>query len=411
MTPPSVSSSILSETTGEGTFKPKFSLPQDIQAIFWLAGLPLLVAAWWPWVLLRPNRLAEGELLRLPPTQAVLATVLALALPLAARWQPRWLGVLAAAVVGVGLWQLGHLTGMAVAGQAEAARASASSGFWLWSLGAVLAVYGNQLLAPHAEQGGRGQTVALGWSRWLWLLPIVAVAGSGQLAAWSVVQEWQAQHERFGTELLTHLKLVMLALSAALVLGAPLAVWAARKPNRAAALLGLTSGIQTLPSLALLGLLIAPLAWLADHVPLLRAWGVSGIGVAPALVAMTLYALLPLVRGGILALRNLNAGVLDAARGMGMTPWQVFWQVELPLSLPMWLSGLRQAAVMLVGVASVAQLIGAGGLGYFILGGLQAGAADLILLGALPAAGLALLLDGGLRLAERLLQRRIGETP
>lgn len=381
------------------------ALTVDAQALFWLAALPMLAAVWFPWVMLRPNRLAEGEFAGLPVGEQLLGGILTLAFPLAARWWPQVLAVLAAAALMVGLWWLGAHTAGALSGQGESARASASSGFWLWLLGSVAAVYGAGVSIR--QQGARTFPFTL-LARWLWLPLALFVLLSGHLASWSVMQEWQAQRERFGAELTQHVRLVGLALGSALLLGVPLAVWSTRRERVGAAALALASGIQTVPSLALLGLLIAPLAWLADQVPLLRRWGISGIGTAPALVAMTLYALLPVVRGGVLALRGIAPGILDAATGMGMTPGQRFWRTELPLSLPMWLSGVRQAAVLLVGVASVAQLIGAGGLGYFIFSGLQSGAADLILLGAIPAALLALLLEGALRLAETGLARWLG---
>ena len=217
------------------------------------------------------------------------------------------------------------------------------------------------------------------------------------------------ERERFAfpAGLRTHM---LVALGAALFIGVPLTLWAARRPRLAGALLSFANAVQTVPSLALLGLLIAPLSALAHAVPALRDLGVSGIGVAPALSAMTLYALLPLLRNGLEALRGVPEGVKDAARGMGMTPAQVFRRVELPLALPVWLSGVRQAAVMLVGVAAIAALIGAGGLGTYIFKGLQGAAADLILLGAVPAALLATLLDAALRGAERWLGARLGSV-
>ena len=219
------------------------------------------------------------------------------------------------------------------------------------------------------------------------------------------------QRDRFGQELGRHLYLIVFALLLATLIGAPLAVWASRNARVSGTVLGLAGGVQTtVPSLALLGLLIAPLSVLANTFPALRSVGISGIGVAPALTAMTLYALLPVLRNGVVALRGVSPGALDAARGMGMTDNQRFWRVQLPLALPVWLSGIRQAAVMLVGVASVAQLIGAGGLGYFIFSGLQSGAADLILLGALPAALLAIGLDALLRGLEALLGARLGRV-
>lgn len=376
-------------------------LPTDLQTVFWLAALPLSAGAFLPWVLLRPNRLALGSYQGLPPAETALACAVAAGLVACARFFPRALTLLASAALALGVWWLGSRTGAALAGQGEAARASASSGAWLWLLGAGIATYGAGLVG---ERLGGAQR----FLRWLWVPLVVAMVLGGHLAGWSVVREYAAQQDRFGQEVAQHLRLVLSSLGLALLLGAPLAVWAARRERVAGAVLGLAGAVQTVPSLALLGLLIAPLAALSSAFPVLRSLGISGIGTAPALTAMTLYALLPILRNGVVALRGVQAGVLDAARGMGMTGAQRFWRVQLPLALPVWLSGVRQAAVVLVGVASIAQLIGAGGLGYFIFSGMQSGAADLILLGAIPAALLAVLLDALLRGLETWLGRRYG---
>ncbi len=381
----------------------KIALAGDLQAVFWLGALPMLAACCLPWVLLRPNRIAQGEYLPLPTAHLALGLVLALAVPLTARVWPRLTGVLASVALALGFWWLGTRTGAALQGQSDIARASASSGVWLWLLGAGIAVYSAGLLA--ARLGGIHR-----WLPWLWLPLLLATVLSGQLAHWSVIRELGGQQSRFVQELLQHLRLVLSALGLAVVIGAPLAVWASRRERVAGTVLGLANGIQTVPSLALLGLLIAPLAALSSAFPALRAMGISGIGTAPALTAMTLYALLPILRNGVVALRGVSPGVLDAARGMGMTDNQRFWRVQLPLALPVWLSGIRQAAVVLVGVASVAQLIGAGGLGYFIFSGMQSGAGDLILLGAVPAALLAIVLDTLLRGLESVLGRRLGRA-
>ncbi|AWN24390.1 ABC transporter permease [Deinococcus irradiatisoli] len=363
----------------------------------------MLAATFLPWVLLRPNRLAAGEFLRLPLPEMLLGVAAALLPALAGRFFPRAAPLLASFSLALGAWWLGSRTGAALSGQAEFARASASSGVWLWLLGAAITVYGAGLAG---QRWGGAQR----WLAWLWLPMVLAAALTGHFASWSVVAEYRVQHDRFLQELWQHLRLILSALGLATLIGAPLSVWASRSARVSGTVLGLAGGIQTVPSLALLGLLIAPLSALANAVPGLRSLGVSGIGVAPALTAMTLYALLPVLRNGVVALRGVLPGVLDAARGMGMTDNQRFWRVQLPLALPVWLSGIRQAAVMLVGVASVAQLIGAGGLGYFIFSGLQSGAADLILLGALPAALLAILLDIVLRGVEALLGRQLGRA-
>ncbi|WP_343757148.1 ABC transporter permease [Deinococcus depolymerans] len=370
----------------------------DVQAVLVLAALPVLAGAWLPWVLLRPNRLAPGEYLRLPLAWTAALLVLAL-LPLAAaRWRPALTWVPATLALLLAVWLLGTRTGAALVGQAEFARASAASGAWLTLLGAGVAVYGARLCGGPRAAG------------WAWLPGLAALLLTGTLADWSVLVEGRSEGPRWVQELAQHLRLVGTALGLALLIGAPLAVWASGRERVAGAVLGAANAIQTIPSLALLGLLIAPLSALANAFPALREAGVSGIGVAPALSAMTLYALLPVLRNGVVALRGVPAGAVDAARGMGMTASQRFWRVQLPLALPVWLSGVRQAAVLLVGVAAVAALIGAGGLGTYIFKGLQSAATDLILLGAVPAALLAVAVDAALRGLESLLARRLGRA-
>ncbi|MEF2279784.1 ABC transporter permease [Deinococcus sp. YIM 134068] len=373
----------------------------DVLAVLALAALPMAAGALLPWVLLRPNRLAPGEYLGLPPVLGAVALGLAFLPLLTARLRPglTWLPASLAPVLGV--WLLGDRTGAALVGQAEFARASAAAGLWLFLLGSGVAVYGARLVAP-----GRVSPLL----PWLCLPIVLALSVGGHLSSWSVLAEARSEGPRWGQELARHLWLVGWALSLAVGIGAPLAVWASGRERVASLVLGLANAVQTVPSLALLGLLIAPLSALATAFPALRDLGVSGIGTAPALVALTLYALLPVLRNGVVALRGVPPSVVDAARGMGMSPGQLFWRVRLPLALPVWLGGLRQAAVLLVGVAAVAALIGAGGLGVYIFKGLQSAAADLILLGAVPAALLALGLDAALRGLEVLLGHRLGRV-
>jgi ABC-type proline/glycine betaine transport system permease subunit len=135
----------------------------------------------------------------------------------------------------------------------------------------------------------------------------------------------------------------------------------------------------------------------------IRDLGVSGIGVAPALIALTLYSLLPLVRNTYAGLNNVDNAIIDSGRGMGMTPAQRFLQIELPLAFPVIMAGVRNAGVALVGIGTVATVIGAGGLGDFVIQGIVNTSIDQILLGAVPAIALALVLDAGLRGIEGLL--------
>lgn len=134
----------------------------------------------------------------------------------------------------------------------------------------------------------------------------------------------------------------------------------------------------------------------------IRDLGVSGIGTAPAIIALTLYSLLPLVRNTYTGLRNVDPAIIDSGRGMGLTPRQIFFQIELPLAFPIIMAGVRNAGISLVGIAAVASIIGAGALGDFILLGVNSTSIDLILLGAIPAIVLAVFLDALLQLTEAL---------
>jgi osmoprotectant transport system permease protein len=149
----------------------------------------------------------------------------------------------------------------------------------------------------------------------------------------------------------------------------------------------------------LFGLLMAPLTALGEALPFLRDLGVRGVGLTPAILALTLYALLPIVRNTVSGLDSTPAAVLEAARGQGMTDAQVFFQVEAPLAAPVLLAGLRITVVQTIGLAAVAALIGAGGLGALMFQGLFANASDLILLGATLIVALAVAADVVFRLA------------
>ena len=191
-----------------------------------------------------------------------------------------------------------------------------------------------------------------------------------------------------------HLALVSLAMAIGLLLAIPLGVLAARRPVLARFALGAANGLQTIPSLALFGVLLT--------VPLL-----GGIGPAPAVVALSVYALLPLLRTTVIGLQGVPAGLLQAGLALGLTRRQVLWTIEFPLAWPVILTGIRLATVGSVGLATVAAAIGAGGLGVFIFRGIATVDHGLIMAGALPAAALALLLDGLLGLDLGFSRRRL----
>lgn len=241
--------------------------------------------------------------------------------------------------------------------------------------------------------------LSMGLTRSRMALLLAGVAGVWWLCAalWleplALVQEFQVRSALFYRALGEHLALVGIAVSASVVLGVATALLIRRFSASQSAAFAVLNFLQTVPSLALFGLLLAPLAWLGANVEWLAALGVSGIGWTPALLALTVYSLLPVVRNTCVALEAVNPAVLDAASGMGMRPVQRFWQVRLPLALPVLLEGVRITTVQAIGLTAVAALIGAGGLGDFIFQGLGQAAMDMVLLGALPIIAMALVAD------------------
>ena len=260
-------------------------------------------------------------------------------------------------------------------GGGAAPRVSPALGFW----GLPMASY---VLIQHAGiPRGRGRMLVLLLAL---LLPAALILAGGRGERVSVLVEFSARRGRFLAETLTHLRLFGLAVAAAALIGVPLGILASGRKDLAAPLTAVVDGVQTIPSMALFGLLMAPLSALSRAVPALRAMGIRGIGAAPALVALTLYAMLPVVRNTIAGLAAVPDAALEAGRGMGMSSRQLFRRVRWPMALPYVLAGLRTASVQAVGNTAVAALIGAGGLGIMIFQGLGQAAPDLILLGVIP---------------------------
>jgi osmoprotectant transport system permease protein len=351
-----------------------------------LLGLPLLTIA--------PNRLVSGRglpLLALDSGAWLLAPLWVLATAVMLR-QRRALHAACAAVAAVWLFALVDFAGAEAARQAallpELARVSLGGGFWL-ALLLMWAIYADALqrAAPRRWLAALAHALLLLLPAWL--------LHSGALDALSVLKEYASRPDVFQAALGRHLQIVATTLAAALLIGLPLGLAAARRPRLAQPLFVLLNGVQTVPSIALFGLLIGPLAWLGQTWP---GWGLQGIGLLPAVIALTLYALLPIVHGVVSGLQQVPPAALEAATGMGMSRRQRLWQVELPLALPVLLSALRLTTVQLVGLAVVAALIGAGGLGAIIFQGLLSSALDLVLLGVLPVVALALAIDTAFRL-------------
>ena len=270
-------------------------------------------------------------------------------------------------------------------------RTSFGGAFWLLVLVSWLA-------AGDAIQRLRLRVPAIVVANLAVIAPCVALLAAGQLAELSVMKEYANREGVFRTAFATHLQIVLFTLVPTLLLGVPLGIASFRRERLGRPVFALLSVIQTVPSIALFGLLLAPLALLAVHVPALGRLGIGGIGIAPAIIALTLYSLLPVARSTAAGLAQVPRPAIEAAAAMGMTRSQMFRRVEVPLALPVLLAGLRVATVQAVGLAVVAALIGAGGLGALVFQGLSSSAIDLVLLGVVPVVALAAAFDAGFRL-------------
>jgi osmoprotectant transport system permease protein len=235
---------------------------------------------------------------------------------------------------------------------------------------------------------------------------LILLSLGGALDQISLARELAGRGERFMNEFRDHLFITGLSVGFSCLMGVPLGILIYKRARIRTAAFSVLNMIQTLPSLALFGLLIAPLAFISAEWPLLRELGIRGIGWAPAVIALTLYALLPIVRNTFSGFSAVDAGVIDAGRGMGMGRAQMFFKVELPLAAPIILNGLRIAGVQNIGNTAVAALIGAGGFGVFIFQGLGQSAIDLVLLGAVPTILLAVACDFAFQFVIKLLSPR-----
>lgn len=417
------------------------------------AGLGL-VALVLPWLEVKPSRIAGGTF------QGAFGWGSGWPFALVVLWALVGItrGRIQGLILGLATLIWGLLAGQAahhfLQGQSDSARASLAAGFWI----SILALYVGYFAAY--RRGGLLSLITLPIA----LAVLIALGSFNPLGPIVELSSWRDQ---FNTELWRHLALAGTAVILSVLVGVPLGVLATRGRSFSW-ILSLVSFLQTIPSLALFGLMLPVLAGLSQSVKLgvvlailfvgllamrllwavwrplafalalpltllvlilggvwlygligpdglhivpnglLAESGVRGIGAAPAVLALTLYALLPVALNVYTGLRGVPDSAKDAGRGMGMSPAQLFWRVEFPLALPLVLEGLRGAASLTIGITTVAALIGAGGLGFFVLRGVEGGANDMVLLGAIPVIVLALVADTLLRLAGTGLRRRLG---
>ncbi|MBI6628829.1 ABC transporter permease [Pontibaca salina] len=364
---------------------------------------------WLPFLTLRANRIVAGEGAApwevadpIASTAALIAIAAGLTLGLLpSRPWVRFAGSLIGLAGLVVLLALGAAT--LLKGADNLARVSPAAGFWC-----LLAVI--MLLMADAIGGLRPGP------RLRFALLAVVLAGlavllwSGALNDLSPMQEYRTRAAAFRTATWRHVALALGSLGVAAAIGFPLGILAFRRDRVRAVTLPVLSFMQTIPSLAMFGIMIPILGWVGDTVPGAQSIGIAGIGFAPAFVALLLYSLLPVVANTVAGLGAVPATSVEAARGMGMTAWQRFWTVELPLALPVILAGLRIVLVQNIGLAVIAGLIGGGGFGTFVFQGLNQTATDLILLGALPTVLMALvaaiLMDIVVEIAQPTLNRK-----
>ena len=354
--------------------------------LFAVLGLAALLV---PFMTIASNRIVAGDGIRVWDLAApaaigpgVAAVIVGLVLGLPNKMtRMRLVG----AVLGLAglVWLLVQGAPALLQGAGDYARTSPAVGFWCL-LGVFLLLVADALagMAP----GPVMRAGLLGTA----LVALGAVLWSGVLSDLSILQEYASRRDAFAAATWRHLGLAFGSLATAVAIGFPLGILCHHRVRLRNATLPVLSFLQTIPSLAMFGLMIPILAWVGAAVPGAQAMGIAGIGFAPAFLALVLYSLLPVVGNTVAGLAAAPDAARDAARGMGMTPRQRLWRVELPLGLPIILTGLRIVLVQNIGLAVIAGLIGGGGFGMFVFQGLNQTATDLILLGALPTVALAL---------------------
>lgn len=355
-------------------------------ALFAALGLGSLLL---PFVTLRANRIVAGDGLAPWATAGPGVTAVALLAILAglacglSRLRP-WLRMLGGLVcLGGILLLLSRAASVQLPDAGDLARLSPGAGFWcLFAVAMLLIADAVGGFAP----GPRLRLALLSGA----LVAMALLFWSGVLDDLSPLQEYHTRASSFWTAASRHVALALGSLGVAGVIGFPLGIWCHRNARLRAATLPVLSFVQTIPSLAMFGIMIPILGWVGANVPMARDIGIAGIGFAPAFVALLLYSLLPVVSNTVAGFASVPAPAIEAARGMGMTMGQRLRAVELPLALPVILAGLRIVLVQNIGLAVIAGLIGGGGFGTFVFQGLNQTATDLILLGALPTVAMAI---------------------
>ena len=276
------------------------------------------------------------------------------------------------------------------------ARISLSSGFYVQ----VFCLY--MLFSTYTQ---RIKTVRL--IKWIGALSLIATLVylmiSGALDDLSLIKEYHIKKAQFYTNLRIHAMLTFGSVIAGAIIAVPLGFLAYSKKKLEGRIMVPLSVIETIPSLSLFGILLVPLSGLGKF-PFFKAIGVSGIGWAPAFIALTLYTLLPIGRNTLTGFYSVDNNVIEAAKGMGMNKIQVLSRIELPLAFPVIFTGIRIAFIQTIGGAVLAGLVGGGGMGNFVFLGLGEASPDLILLGVLPIVFFTVMIDYLLKAFETMIR-------
>ncbi len=284
-------------------------------------------------------------------------------------------------------------------GTGGASRISLSSGFYVQVFGlyVILSTY-----IPRARWK-TSTKIILG-------LAILSLMGlsvyMGYFDDLSLIKEYRARRTQFYNNLYIHGMLSFGSVIAGGLIAIPLGYLAYSKKKLEGKVMVPLSIIETIPSLSLFGILLVPLSGLGQ-LPFFKAIGVSGIGWAPAFVALTLYTLLPIGRNTLTGFQSVDSGAIQAARGMGMSRSQVLRRIEIPLAFPVIFTGIRIAFVQTIGGAVLAGLVGGGGMGSFVFLGLAEASPDLILMGVIPIVFFTVILDYSLKAFEKSVRRAL----
>ncbi|AHC15513.1 ABC transporter permease [Salinispira pacifica] len=333
-------------------------------------------------------------LLMLPPVLLILAILLRRSGRFSR--EALWLRIIPALLPGLSIltafWVLSGIPGAYEEFLGEFGRVGMGFGFYLFILAGIV-----PLLSDRPPKGGAW--IALG----VFLITSVLLYTSSALDSLGIIREASNQQRRLLKEIGNHISITLSSVGIAVVIGVPGAFISYQYRRIRNAVFPVLNVLQTIPSIALFGLMIAPLAALSRAMPLLRQMGLRGIGNTPAIIALSMYALYPVLRYSYTALSEVDGKVIDAARGMGMNTIQLWGMVRLPLGIPVILHGIRVALIQTLGNATLAKLVGGGGLGVFVFEGLGQASSDMVLLGMFLIIAITLVADQLLTVLIRLL--------